>query len=120
MQDKINYMENQPNAIGSLFENAGNYLETRVDLFKLKAIDKSSDIVSSIVSKVVICLITVFGFFIVNIGLSFWLGTLLGQTWYGFFSVGGFYLLLAALLFIFKGRWIKDPVNDLIVKKMLN
>ena len=62
-------MENQPNAIGSLFENAGNYLETRVDLFKLKAIDKSSDIVSSIVSKVVICLITVFGFFIVNIGL---------------------------------------------------
>ena len=113
-------MENQPNSIKSLFENAGNYLKTSVDLFKLKAIDRSSDIVSSIISMVVICFITIFGFFIVNIGLAFWLGSLLGETWYGFFSLGAFYLLLATLLFIFKAKWIKDPVNDLIVKKMLN
>lgn len=113
-------MENQPNAIGSLFESAGDYLETRVDLLKLKAVNKSSDIVSSVVSRLVICLIITFGIFILNIGLSIWLGAVLGKIWYGFFAVGGFYILLAVVLTIFKGKWLKGPVNDLIVKKMLN
>ena len=113
-------MENQPNAIGSLFESAGNYLETRVSLLKLKAIDKSSDIVSSIVSMLVILIILTFGFIILNIGLSVWLGAVMGKMWYGFFAVGGFYLMLAIILIIFKGKWLKTPVNDLVIKKMLN
>jgi phosphoglycerol transferase MdoB-like AlkP superfamily enzyme len=113
-------MENQPNAIGSLFETAGDYLETRVDLLKLKAVDKSSDIASSIVSRIVICLIITFGIFILNIGLSIWLGTVLGEVWYGFFAVGGFYILLAVVLVIFRNKWLKGPLNDLIVKKLLN
>lgn len=113
-------MENQPNAIGSLFENAGAYLETRIDLLKLKAVSKSSDIMSSIVSRLVILVFLFFGIFILNIGLSMWLGSLLGQVFYGFFAVGGFYILLAILAIVFKGKWIKAPVNDILVKKMLN
>ena len=113
-------MENEPNAIGSLFESAGDYLETRVNLFKLKAVDKSSDIISSVVSTLVIMLLFSFGFFILNIGLSIWLGRLMGDIWYGFFAVGGFYLLLAILLIIFKSKFLKGPLNNLIVKKMLN
>jgi len=113
-------MENEPNAIGSLFESAGEYLETRVDLLKLKAVNKSSDIASSVVSRLVICLIITLGIFILNIGLSIWLGAVLGKIWYGFFAVGGFYILLAVLLNIFKSKWLKGHVNDLIVKKILN
>lgn len=113
-------MEDQPNAIGSLFETAGDYLETRVDLLKLKTVDKSSDVISSVVSSIVIMLIISFGMFILNIGISIWLGTVLGEIWYGFFIVGGFYVLLAVILFIFRDKWLKGPVNDLIVKKMLN
>ncbi len=113
-------MENQPNAIGSLFESAGNYLETRVNLLKLKAIDKSSDIVSSVVSRVVIMIIFTFGFIILNIGSSIWLGDAMGKIYYGFFVVGGFYLLLAIVLIIFKGKWLKSPLNNLVIKKMLN
>ncbi len=113
-------MEKQPNALGSLFESAGDYLETRVDLLKLKTVDKSSDVISTVVSSMVITLVITFGIFILNIGISIWLGAVLGQIWYGFFIVGGFYLLLAALLFIFKDKWLKGPVNDIIVKKILN
>ena len=113
-------MDSKPNAIGSLFESAGNYLETRIDLLKLKAVSKSSEIVSSIVSGVVVFILIIFAFVILNIGLCIWLGAVLGETWYGFFTVGGFYLLLAVLLIIFKGKWIKAPVTDLLIKKMLN
>ena len=113
-------MENEPNAIGSLFETAGDYLETRIDLLKLKTVDKSSDVISSLVSNFVILLIITFAIFILNIGLSFWLGSLLGETWYGFFAVGGFYTVLAIVLIIFKKKWLKGPLNDVIVNKMLN
>ena len=47
-------MEKQPNTIGALFDDAGDYLETRLDLLKLQAIDKSSDAASSIVSGLTI------------------------------------------------------------------
>jgi len=113
-------MENKPNVIGSLFESAGDYLETRIDLLKLKTVDKSSDVISSLVSNFVILLIITFGIFILNIGLSFWIGSLLGETWYGFFAVGGFYTVLAIVLIIFKKKWLKGPLNDVIIKKMLN
>ena len=53
-------MENQPNTIGSLLESAGDYLETRVDLLKLKTLDKSSDIISSFVSTLLIAFIIAF------------------------------------------------------------
>ena len=113
-------MENKPNVIGSLFESAGDYLETRIDLLKLKTVDKSSDVISSLVSNFAILLIITFAIFILNIGLSFWLGSLLGETWYGFFAVGGFYAVLAIVLIIFKKKWLKGPLTDVIVKKMLN
>lgn len=113
-------MENQPNAIGSLFESAGNYFDTRVDLLKLKTVDKSSDIVSSIVSSLVIIFIVAFAILMLNIGIAIWLGVILGKAWCGFLIVGAFYTLLAGLFFIFKDKWLKGPVNDFIVKKMLN
>ena len=113
-------MENQPNTFGSLFENASDYLETRVELLKLQAIDKSSDITSSIVSRITILIIIIFAMFILNIGLAIWIGELLGQMYLGFFVVGGFYALIAIILHLFRNSWLKKPVSSMIIKKMLN
>ncbi len=113
-------MENKPSAFGSLFQTAGDYLETRVELLKLQAVNKSSDVVSSLVSIIIIAIIALLGFIILNIGLALWLSFLLGEAWYGFFVVGGFYLLLSLIMISAKGKWIKTPVNDLLIKKILN
>jgi hypothetical protein len=113
-------MKNLPNTIGSLLESTGDYVETKVNLFKLKAVDKSSDIISSIASWLVIALFIVFGFIIINVGLCIWLGDMMGSACYGFFAIGGFYLLLGVIILSFKSKWIKQPINDLIIKKILN
>jgi len=113
-------MDTKPNSLKSLFEDAGDYLETRLDLLKLQAIDKSSDITSSIVSGITIFLLIIFAVIILNIGLAIWIGTLLGEIYLGFFTVGGFYALLAILLFIFRHSWLKEPVSSMMIKKMLN
>lgn len=113
-------MENQPITFGSLFEKAGDYLETRLDLLKLQAINKSSDVTSSIVSRIAILLIISFAIFILNIGLALWIGEWLGKVYLGFFVLAGFYGLIAIIMHLFRRTWLKEPVSTMIIKKMLN
>ncbi len=113
-------MDNQPNAIGSFIESAGAYLETRVELLKLQVVSKSTGVVSSLVSTIIISVLIVFGLSILNIGLSIWIGTLLGELWLGFIVVGGFYILLALLFVAFKDKLVKRPLTDILIKKLLN
>jgi len=113
-------MENQPNTLGALFQNAGDYLETRLDLLKLQAINKSSDAASSIVSSVATLIFFIFALGLLNFGLALWVGELLGRVYLGFFVMAAFYIILALLIHFFKDTWIKGPVSTMIIKKMLN
>ncbi len=116
--DKITVMENQPNTFESLFEKAGDYLETRMDLWKLKATQKSSDIISTIASRLVsICILMLF-IMLVNIGIALLLGEWLGKPYYGFLILAGFYLIAGLIFSAFKNKWVKDPVTKAIIKKI--
>jgi lipopolysaccharide export LptBFGC system permease protein LptF len=111
-------MEKESN-IEALFSKTGEYLETRIDLFKLKAVDSSSNAVASLTWRMVVLWISMFSFFFLNLGLSIWIGNVLGQLFYGFFIVGIFYLLTGLIIYLFRHTCIKMPVNDLLVKKLL-
>ena len=113
-------MENDPGTVGSLFEKAGGYLDTRLDLLKLQALDKTSDVTSSLVSRIVIAIILFLAILIVNIGLALWVGELVGRVYVGFFIVAAFYILLALLIHVFRKAWIKDPITNILIKKLLN
>ena len=113
-------MENQTNSLEALFEKTGDYLETRIELLKLQAVNKSSYVTSSMASRFVIALIISLIVLILNMGVSMWIGDMLGKMYYGFFLVSGFYILLAILLYYFRGKWIKMPLYDMLIKKMLN
>ena len=78
-------MKDQAKMIESLLEDATEYGKTSLEIVKLKALDKSSDVISSFVPHaVILILITSFMLFL-NLGLAFWLGELLGQIYIGFF-----------------------------------
>jgi len=113
-------MENEPGTFGALFEKTGDYLETRLDLLKLRAVDKTSDVTSSLVSRIAIAVVLFIAILIVNIGLALWVGELVGRVYVGFFIVAAFYALLALLIYVFRKTWIKDPITNLLIKKLLN
>ncbi len=113
-------MENHTNSVQALFEKTGDYLETRMELLKLQAINATSDMTSSIVSRLVMVLVIGLAVLILNTGIAIWIGNMLGKMYYGFFIVGGFYMIVAALLYAFRHTWIKKPLNDKLIKKMLN
>jgi hypothetical protein len=106
--------------IYDLFEKAGGYLETKVDLLKLQAVNKSSKVISSLVSRMVIIMIVFLFILTLSLGLSFWIGEALGKVYYGFFIVAGFYALTGLLIYLFRNTWLKKPVGDTLIKQMLN
>jgi ABC-type multidrug transport system permease subunit len=112
-------MEDNAKLIESLIEKATDYGKTTFELVKLRAIDKTSDVVSSFIpSSIVFVLIMSFVLFF-NLGFAFWLGEILGKTYYGFFIVAGFYGILAIVLRLLMYKWLKKLVGNYIIKKVL-
>ncbi len=112
-------MTDNTTPIATLFERAEDYGRTTLNLLKINVIDKSADVVSSLASRLAVIMTVVFSVLIISIGVSFWIGKLLGETSYGFFIVGSFFALLAILLQAFRDQWLKYPVSNSIIKQML-
>lgn len=113
-------MDNPASYIESLFEKVQAYIKTTVELTKLKLVDKTTVIAASLVSRISIIMVFAVSFFVLTLGLALFLGELLGKSYYGFFIIAGFYLVVGILFCFFLYKWIKKPVSDLIIKKTLN
>jgi len=113
-------MEYKENLIESLIEKGEQYGKTTLELIKLKTIDKSADVASTLVSWVIVIVLIVLFFFIINIGLALWIGELLGKSYYGFFVIAGFYALLSIIFGLFREKLIKKPVNNSIISQVLD
>jgi len=112
-------MDDNAKLIETLFEKATNYGKTSFELAKLKAIDKASDIISSVIPhSAVIVLIASFMLFL-NLGIAFWLGEIVGQIFFGFFIVAGFYILAGLVLHFFMHSWLKTLIYDYFIKQAL-
>ncbi|NHN26908.1 hypothetical protein FIA58_014580 [Flavobacterium jejuense] len=112
-------MENVATNIEMLFEKAQDYTKTSIDLLKLNAIDKTADIAASLTFRLALGLIVAMFSLFINIGISLYIGKLIGEYYLGFLIVSGFYLLLGILLILFRDRFIKIPITNLIIKKLL-
>ncbi len=103
----------------TLFHRTGAYLETRSELIRLKAIDISAEMVSTLAANAAILLPACFFLLCFNIGAALWLGGLLGHYFYGFFVLAGFYALASLILLAGRRRWIKVPLSDWLITKLL-
>jgi hypothetical protein len=115
----ITIMEEFSKDMELLVDKTTLYVRTSYNLFRLKAILKASEIVSSIViitiSSILLLAIMVF----LSIALSQYIGNLLGETYYGYLVVSGGYIVILMLLKIFFYRIIKRKIQNNIIKKML-
>ncbi len=105
--------------IESLLERAFDYGKISLELAKLKAVDKSSNIVSSALSQVVIYFFVITFLLFLNIGLALWLGELLGKNYFGFLAIAAVYGLIGIIIRIFMYRRIKNCVCNSLIKRLL-
>jgi hypothetical protein len=110
---------NAPDSISSLIDKSKDFLDTRIELAKLKTIDKSADVLSSVVVMISMLFIGTLVIVLFSIGLALFLGNLLGAYHNGFFIVGGFYAIILLILYIQRNKWIKTPISRELINKML-
>ena len=112
-------MEDNARLIESLLEKVNDYGKTTFELVKLKALDKSSDVISSLLPHgLAFILIATFLIFL-NVGLALWLGEILGKIFLGFFVVAVFYGIVWFIIHFFMHKRIKKMVRDNFIKQML-
>ncbi len=102
-----------------LMDSAEAYFKTRADLLKLKLVSKSSDIISSIVSSLISIIFFLFFFILLNIGLGLLLGEFFDKTYYGFFALAVFYLLIGIICLTIGKKMVKGPVANNLIKKFI-
>ena len=111
-------MESAINHIENIVSKASELAETKVELWKLKTAGKISETVSSIISVIAIALFILAAMTILSFGMALWIGAELGNYSYGFFIVGGFYILAGFLVYLFRNQWIKNPLSHLVIDKL--
>jgi phosphoglycerol transferase MdoB-like AlkP superfamily enzyme len=102
-----------------LISKTENFTKTSIDLLKLSMVEKTADVVSSVTSKLVILLIVAMFIFLLNIGLSLWISEILQSPYLGFLIVSGFYLIISVVVYYYRLQWLKNPISDKIVTKLL-
>ncbi len=111
---------NKTSTVESLLDSVRDYIETRINLLKLKAIDKSSGILSSLASTVCVVLIAFIFIVLLNIGIALLLGDLLGKAYYGFFIVAAIYAIIGVIFYSSRQKWVKTPIINGLVKSLLD
>ena len=112
-------MENNTNMIESLVEQAFDYGKLSLELAKLKAVDKSANILSSALAQVVIYFFVFTFLLFLNLGLALWFGELFGKNYYGFLVFAAIYGLTAVIVRVFFYQRIKNCVCNGLIKRML-
>jgi len=111
-------MEDNAKLIESLLERAVEYGKTTFELGKLKALDKTSDVVSSFVPHSIGIVLFASCMLFINLGLAFWIGEMLGKTYFGFFVVAAFYGFLGMIIYFFMYKWLKKLIRNYIIKQV--
>jgi membrane-associated HD superfamily phosphohydrolase len=112
-------METPRSVIETLYERAEEYSKTSYELTKLKSLETTTVVVSTLISRLSVVIMFSLFALVLNIGIALWLGELLGKSYYGFFIVAGFYLIAGSVFHFFLHGWIKKPVSELIITQAL-
>src|SRR4030095_10188127 len=112
-------MENSSLDISGLLSESKEYVETKLELWKLKAIEKVAEVTSSLIARVILFMVLMCFWIMLSIGIALWIGDSLGKMMYGFFIVAAFYGIAGLLFFVFRNALIKTPIGNKLVHEFL-
>ncbi|MFN3969661.1 hypothetical protein [Flavobacterium sp.] len=112
-------METKTTTLESLFENVEQYSKTSFELYKHKAIYEIATLSSSLAVRFILSIVVALVSLFFSIGFALWFGDMMNNTYYGYFIVGLFYVILGITIFLFRKAWIKTNMNNMVIKSML-
>lgn len=112
-------MESKVSLLAPFLEKVENFGKLNIDLIKLKFIDKATDFISFIFSRLLFILIISFFILFLSVAIALWVGAIMGKNYYGFLVVSLFYGLVGVILWLMQ-PFIKLSVNNWIISKIFN
>lgn len=112
-------MDNATNHLESIFESAEAYGKTTLELIKLRSLQISTSVISSVLAQMVVFAILFMCVLVISVGIAFLLGQWLHNVPYGFLIVGGGYLIGGVLAHLFLPQWIRKRVTHAVLKATL-
>jgi hypothetical protein len=112
-------MENNTNIFESLLESAADYGKTSYNLVRLKALDKTADVVSSMIPHFLVFVILASFLLFISLASALWLGEIMGKIYFGFFVVAGFYGIAGLIFYFLLFKRLKRFVSDYTIRQAL-
>ena len=113
-------MESASSLFEPLIQRIEQYGKSSYDLVKLKTIDKSAEVISSLCMRVILLLTGFLGLVMLSSGVSLLIGHYFGVLAYGFFWVAGFYILLLVIFWLLSSSIkisIYNSFIDMLIQK---
>lgn len=105
--------------IEDIIDDLKQYINTNLELLKLEATGRSSDMGAGLISSFIIGMIGFIFVLLVSLGIAYYLSDIFGNAYIGFVIVAGFYLLIWLILILGKKKLLEKPLRDIIVRKIL-
>lgn len=112
-------MEEKTTPVEVLLGRFQAYIKTSIQLFKLKATEKLAEMLSNMASGFAVLIFLTLFLINLNIGIALLLGDLLGKVWLGFVIVSALYACVGLIVYLFRDKWIKEPVSNSIISQLL-
>lgn len=113
-------METPTNLMETLLDSAASCGKTTFELAKLKALETTTIVATSLITRLSVILAVSMFALVFNIGIALLLGDLLGKSHYGFFIVAAFYLVVAVVLHFLLPTWVRKTISALIITEALD
>jgi hypothetical protein len=113
-------MESNPGNVEDLFQKLKEYAEVQMDLFKLKSINKVSGVMSSAVTIIILVIIFSAVLLCITVGFSLLIGEWVGKAYWGFFIVGGIYLITGLVIYSKRDKLIKAKITDKLIEELVD
>lgn len=113
-------MESKPTNVEELYQKLSEYADVRLNLFKLKGINKVSGFMSSVITIGILIILFSGVLLCITIGAALLIGAWVGKVYYGFFIIGGIYLVIGLVIYSMRDKLIKTKVSNKLIKELID
>lgn len=109
--------ENKEKDIEDIFNDAKDYLDTRIEYTKLSLVEKGSKIFADLITNAAVIICFILAFLFASVTLALYLSDVFGNYAAGFGCVALIYLVLSIIVFLTKDNFIEKILINFFIRK---
>lgn len=104
--------------VDGLTQHVKDYINTKIEITKLRLAEKTSQVVGNVIAILIVAVLFLFVVVFGSLAGAWVLSDMIGKPYAGFLIVAGFYLLLGIIVWVARGRLIRFPVMNALIKML--